>query len=110
MTEAEKLAVLRIMCGGVPADGDWSDEVLTAHLTLAGRKIIDRAYPFDAGVTEVPERYGQLQCEIACYMLNRRGSEGQTSHSENGISRAYESSGVPESMLEAVTPMCGVPS
>ena len=58
--------------------------------------------------SEVPEKYGALQCEIAAYMLNKRGAEGQTSHSENGITRSYENADVPSSMLKVVTPHVGV--
>lgn len=102
MTEEEKLIALRAMVGG----SDTND-VLSTYLKLAGRKIINRAYPYDSSVTEVPAQYDTLQCEIAAYMLNRRGSEGQTAHSENGINRTYESADVPPSMLRCVTPHCG---
>lgn len=104
MTEVEKLSLLRAMVGTPNTDEDWSDDVLISYLTIAGRKIINRAYPYDDEVTEVPRRYGYLQCEIACYLLNKRGAEGQTAHSENGVSRSYESADVPESMLSEVIP------
>lgn len=103
MTQTEKLTLLKAMVGSSD-----TDDVLLAYLDLAGAKIINRAYPYDSEVTEVPRRYEFLQCEIAAYLLNKRGAEGQTGHSENGISRSYESAGVPESMLGAVTPMVGV--
>ena len=73
MTEEEKLIALKAMVGGSD-----SDEVLSTYLKLAGRKIINRAYPYDFSVTEVPAQYDTLQCEIAAYMLNKRGAEGQT--------------------------------
>lgn len=104
MTEEEKLIALKAMVGSSD-----SDEVLSTYLKLAGRKIIARAYPYDDTVTEVPTQYDTLQCEIAAYMLNKRGAEGQTSHSENGITRAYENADVPSSMLKIVTPHCGIP-
>ena len=104
MTEEEKLIALTAMVGSSD-----SDEVLSTYLKLAGRKIIARAYPYDDTVTEVPTQYDTLQCEIAAYMLNKRGAEGQTSHSENGITRAYENADVPSSMLKIVTPHCGIP-
>lgn len=104
MTEEEKLIALKAMVGGSD-----TDEVLSTYLTLAGRKIINRAYPYDSSVTEVPAQYDTLQCEIAAYMLNKRGAEGQTSHSENGITRAYENADVPSSMLKEVAPHCGIP-
>ena len=103
MTQAEKLTLLKAMVG----ESD-TEEVLLAYLNIAGRKILNRAYPYGTDETEVPTRYDFLQCEIAAYLLNKRGAEGQTGHSENGISRSYESADVPESMLGAVTPMVGV--
>ena len=103
MTQAEKLQLLKAMVG----ESD-TEEVLLTYLNISGRKIINRAYPFGTDETEVPTRYDFLQCEIAAYMLNKRGAEGQTSHSENGISRSYESADVPESLLGAVTPTVGV--
>ena len=103
MTQAEKLELLRAMVGKSDPE-----EVLLAYLNIAGNKIINRAFPYDPEATEVPKRYDFLQCEIAAYLLNKRGAEGQTSHSENGISRSYESADVPESLLGAVTPMVGV--
>ena len=107
MTEVEKLSLLRVMVGQ-PNEGDWSDEVLLKYLNIVGRKIINRAYPYDDTITEVPRRYSYLQCDIANYLLNKRGAEGQTAHSENGVSRSYESANVPESMLGEVTPHVGV--
>ena len=103
MTQEDKVTLLKAMVG----ESD-TEEVLLAYLNIAGRKILNRAYPYGTEETEVPARYDFLQCEIAAYMLNKRGAEGQTSHSENGISRSYESADVPESLLGAVTPMVGV--
>lgn len=103
MTPEEQLVILKSMVGN-----DDSDEVLLAYLSLAGRKIINRAFPFKRDTTEVPVEYTALQVEIAAYLLNKRGAEGETSHSENGISRQYENGDVPESMLKSITPYCGV--
>lgn len=109
MTSKEKLTLVRVMAGSPdPDDPAWTDDVLKAYLGIARQKILDRLYPFGSG-RDLPPRYNHLQCEIAVYLLNKRGAEGQTSHSENGISRAYESADVPESMLRSVTPSCGVP-
>lgn len=103
MTTEEKLVALRAMVGGSDAD-----EVLSTYLLIAGNKIITRAYPYSDDVTEVPTKYETLQLEIAAYLLNKRGAEGQTSHTENGITRQYENADVPASMLKAVTPYCGL--
>lgn len=107
MTDVEKLSMLRVMVGQ-PNEGDWSDDVLTSYLKIAGRKIINRAYPYDDTVEEVPRRYGYLQCDIAAYLLNKRGAEGQTAHSENGVSRSYASADIPEAMLSEIVPYVGV--
>ena len=108
MTKMEKLALCRAMVEQ-PEDAEgWSDEILTSYLTIAGQKILNRAYPYDDTVEEVPRRYGVLQCELAAYLLNKRGAEGEVSHSENGISRTYENADVPESMLRDVIPHCGL--
>lgn len=107
MVDVEKLAMLRIMVGQ-PNEGDWADDVLISYLAIAGRKIINRAYPYDDTVTDVPHRYDYLQCEIAAYLLNKRGAEGETAHSENGINRTYENADVPDSMLSDVIPHCGL--
>ena len=108
MTNMEKLALCRAMVEQPEEAEGWSDEILTQYLTIAGQKILNRAYPYDDTVEEVPRRYGVLQCEIAAYLLNKRGAEGEVSHSENGISRTYENADVPESMLRDVIPHCGL--
>ena len=106
MTNEEKLTMLRVM---VEADSeDWTDEILLTYLNISGQKIINKAYPYNNTINTVPIRYEMLQCEIAAYLLNKRGAEGEISHSENGISRSYENADVPKSMLDVVVPFCGV--
>ena len=105
MDEQEKLALVRSMTGKASDAPGWEDSVLLDYLSVAGRAVIDRAFPYrSADVEEVPDRYGTLQCEIAAYLLNRRGAEGETGHSENGISRQYEDGWIPASMLRRVLP------
>lgn len=104
MTEQEKLDLLKAMMG----DSMESNIVLSTYLKIAGDKIINKAYPYSTDITEVPKRYDILQCEIAAYLINKRGAEGQTSHSENGISRSYENADIPVSMLSSVTPHVGI--
>lgn len=103
MTREEKINALKAMVGT-----DDSDEVLSTYLLLAAKKVLARAYPYDNTVKEVPEEYEGVQLEIATYLLNKRGAEGQMSHSENGITRSYENADVPSSMLKTITPHCGV--
>ena len=51
--------------------------------------VLQRAYPY-ANVSKVPMKYDAVHVEIAAYMINKRGAEGEVSHSENGVSRTYE--------------------
>ncbi len=103
MSNIEKLIMLKAMVGASDCD-----EILSTYLYLAGKKVIRKAYPLDTTVTEVPDEYADVQVEIAAYLLNKRGAERQTGHSENGINRTYESSDVPISMLRNVVPYIGV--
>lgn len=88
--------------------GETDEALISAYLDIAGQKIIARAYPYRKDVEIVPARYRTLQCEIAAYLLNKRGAEGQTGHSENGINRTYENADVPASMMSIIVPECGV--
>lgn len=103
MTKEEMLKRVRML-------GQFSDtdDVLSAYIDIARDKILRKAYPYNDDVTVVPVKYEGLQCEIAVFLLNKRGAEGQTSHSENGIVRVYESADVPASMLRDIIPYCGV--
>ena len=78
MTEAEKTELLATMT-------DQQGSVLSAYLAIAGDKVLRKLYPFDDTIKEVPERYHMTQVEVAAYLLNKRGAEGETAHSENGI-------------------------
>lgn len=102
----DKLNQLKILLG---KQGDNSeDDLLLMLLTLSGQKILERVYPYNDSIKEVPSRYATKQVEIAVYLYNKRGAEGQISHNENGISRAYESADVPESLMKGITPYVGV--
>jgi hypothetical protein len=100
-----KLEQLKSLLG---ISGTDEDALLLTLLSISAQKILDRVYPYDSTVTEVPNRYAMKQVEIAVYLYNKRGAEGQTSHSENGINRTYESADVPESLMRGITPYVGV--
>ena len=84
------------------------DELLQDCLDSAEAAILSRRYPYSDEVIALEPRYQGLQVRIAIYLYNKRGAEGQLSHSENGINRTYESADIPESMLKSVTPYVGV--
>ena len=108
MCDEAKLALVRQMTGMSNDDVDWSDDTLKAYISLAEQKILNKAFPYGDSSESIPDKYDFLQCEIAVYLLNKRGAEGQTAHSENGISRSYENADIPDSMLNEVVPYCGV--
>lgn len=100
MAENYRLTKLRLMVGASESD----DELLLMYLTDAEKAILNRLYPLDDSVSVVPERYTSRQVEIAAYLYNKRGAEGEVSHNENGISRTYENASIPESMLSDIIP------
>ena len=103
MTDTEKARVLRGMI-----ESDDSEEVLLSYLEIARLKILNRMYPYhDVSKAPVPARYEALQIEIAAYLLNKRGAEGEVQHIENGIHRNYGEADVPSSMMYQIVPMCG---
>ena len=103
MTELEKILAAKNLAGG-----EWEDGTVSTYLSLAGSEILNIVYPFDHSGKEVPEKYQWKQCEIAAYLMNKRGAEGELSHSENGVSRSYESGEIPPSMLKGIVPFVKV--
>lgn len=103
MTDAEKITIVETM-----VDDGASSVTLSTYLTIAGQKILNRAYPYDSTVEEVPACYHILQCEIAAYLYNKRGAEGETVHNENGVYRSYGAADVPKELLSQIVPMTGV--
>ena len=91
----------------VDAD-DTETPLLETLIRLSERKILRRLYPYDTSKKEVPEKYYDKVIEIAIYLYNKRGAEGQTSHSENGISRSYGSADIPDDMVKDIVPFVGV--
>lgn len=49
-----------------------------------------------------------LQVRIALAAYNKLGADYQTSHKENGVDRGWASEGIPEELLQEVTPVVGM--
>lgn len=81
---------------------------LNIYLRIAEQKVLNRLYPFGSDNEIVPKKYEHKVLELAQYLYLRRGSEGETAHSENGVNRSYEDADIPKSMLAEITPMVGV--
>lgn len=94
----EKSTIVKSMYG----DNSISNELVMPYLSLAKSKILNVLYPFKDNETEIPEKYDYLQCELAVWLLAKRGGEAEESHSENGISRKYLSE---QEILSQITPL-----
>ena len=104
MTNSEKLTRFAALISPDTA----SDDILTHLLQQAEGIVLNRRYPF--GPPEgaaVEARYEHIQLQIAVELFSKMGAEGQTVHTENGISRTYEASDVSRSLLRRIVPLIG---
>jgi len=85
------------------------EAVLLDCIESAKNAILSRRFPFGEIPGQFPVKYMDLQFRIALDLYNKIGAEGQLSHSENGVSRQYESSWISEQLLSEVVPIVGVP-
>lgn len=99
-----------------------NDAVFVDCLESAKNAILARRFPYgdfptktvtnsDGSTSEetyIESRYLDLQYRIAMDLYNKAGAEGETSHTENGISRMYESSWISKQLLDEVVPKVGV--
>ena len=110
MDETEKLYELRNILG---EEEDAEDSILLTYLEQAKSAILYRMNQYmtdeEYEEAEVPKRYEQKQIQIAAFLVNKRGAEGETQHTENGIHRNYEDADIPPSMLRGITPFVGIP-
>lgn len=106
MTDAQKIAMVQTL---VQNDGDATDAIVAVYLQLALNKMLERLFPYDSTktVSDIPERYETIQCELAARLYLRRGGEGETSHEENGVNRTYGSVD-DEDILSRLTPFAKV--
>ena len=100
MTQLERL---KIRITENVTDGELEDILESAKAV-----ILSRRFPFGDWPEEIEPRYKDLQIRIAVEMFAKRGAEGETAHSENGISRSYASANVSEDLLKEITPKVGV--
>lgn len=59
---------------------------------------------------KVEKKYLTTQIAIAIELYNKRGAEGQGSHTENGISRVYASGDISHHLIRKITPIVKTPS
>lgn len=104
MTDTEKLEKLKVLI--LPDTA--TDEILSFLLKQAEGVVLNKRYPFGApSEATVPVVYEHIQIRIALEFFSKMGAEGQTAHSENGVSRTYEAADVSPSLLRQIVPLVG---
>ena len=87
------------------------DRFVPHYLERAKSAMMEHLFPFeDVEWSDVPVKHHGTVVEIAVYLVNRRGGEGETTHSESGVSRSYESAGIPASYFKGIVPHVGIPT
>ncbi len=84
------------------------DSMLSLLLVQAENKVLNKRYPFGYTAEQknaALDKYSDIVLDITIYLYNKRGAEGQTSHSVNGISRGYEKAGIPDSFVVDIVPV-----
>ena len=103
MTDEEKVQMVQLLISDVSVTA----EDIQSYLALAADRMLVRMYPFGGAPTALPSQYDLTQVELAVRMVARRGGEGEISHSENGVSRSYDSVD-DEDILSRLVPRVGV--
>lgn len=103
MTREQKVDVIRVMTNNL-----YDESMIIAYMDSAEAIIMQKAFPFGDAPFEMPMQYDRIHIDVAVYLLNKRGAEGETAHNENGINRTYETASVPDSMLKGIVPRARV--
>ena len=98
MTNDEKISMLTHMTD------ETDNSLLSTYLSLAEQIVYEKAFPYGDYPETFPTQYDAVEVEIAAYMINKRGAEGEIVHLENGVSRHWEDAGVAPSLLRRITP------
>ena len=98
--------MIELFKASVPEEN--SEELIMQYLDTAQSIILAHLFPFGTDRTEVEPQYKGLQLRIAIDLYNKRGAEGEKAHSENGVSRTYESSWVSQQLLDEIVPKAEV--
>ena len=90
-------------------DDSISGAKIEAYLTLAEKALLSHRYAHSSNKpTAVPEEYEYVQIQAVVNGLGISGAEGQTAHSENGISRTFKYSDMIDYIHRNVPAFVGV--
>lgn len=101
MSATEKISIVRTLAD---IGTEVTDSTVSVYLSLAASSIFGRMYPFGnpETVTDIPDQYAMLQCQLAARYWLRRGAEGEVQHSENSVSRTYATANDEDLLKEIV--------
>ena len=106
--------MLETLKGRLEIEGGDDDAMLEALLDTARWIFINARYPTsqypldDSGGPYIEPRWESWLVSCAAELYAKTGAEGQTGHSENGISRTYEAAGVSPSHMSKLTTAVGI--
>ena len=105
MTEDEKLERLKAY---LDIDDTSKDKMLNFMLSDAQYEI-NRIRKYTPTETQpVESKYESIQVQMALAAYNKLGAEGESGHTEQAITRSYESGSVyPLSLISKITPVIG---
>ena len=104
MEDSEKISFVKAITE------ETETSVISVYLESAKSTILSKLYPYEMDIENMKwySKYDVLQCRIASYLLNKRGAEGEKAHSENGVSRTYSNTDIPQELLNEITPFARV--
>jgi len=84
---------------------DSSEDSMLSELLTSSLEVINdiRQYTPVEDVIVEPQ-YESIAVEMTVALFSKIGAEGEVSHSENGISRVYDSSSFPTALLSRIMP------
>ena len=110
MTDAEKLATVKVLLedgGEMP-----SDEKLNTYLSIAKSEILAWQYHLIGGVpddvTDIPAKYENTQIYSVVAGYTHAGSEGESRHVENSVTRDFKYSDMLDYIHNNVLPFVRV--
>ena len=110
MTDAEKLATVKVLLedgGEMP-----SDEKLNIYLSIAKGEILAWQYHLIGGVpddvTDIPAKYENTQIYAVVAGYTHAGSEGESRHVENSVTRDFKYSDMLDYIHNNVLPFVRV--
>lgn len=108
MSDAEKLEMIQTVMG-IPDSDTAEVERIEVYLSAAEKEILAWRYSLSGDQpSEVPSEFEMTQVWAVITGYSQIGAEGQSTHSENGISRTFNYSDMIQYIRRNVRPLVGV--